>query len=215
MRRDHLAFLLGGLAFGILIGFALFKAVATRPGAVTSESSSEIPAPAGPAAPTQTLGEAPAGGEGAAGGGGAPMMAEINALKERVKANPADAEAWTRLGSLYQQAGMAEQAVEFYERAVAIRPDDAALLNELGICYQAARRLEPALASFQKAQKADPQSWEAIYNSIITEAALKRFDAARTDLARLRKLKPDAPSLDQLEAAVSQVEKESGASPPP
>src|ERR1700752_4127343 len=126
MRRDHLAFLLGGLAFGILIGFALFKAVATRPGAAPEEASSEIPAPAGPAAPTQSLA--------ADGGGGAPMLAEINALKERVRANPSDAEAWVRLGSLYQQAGMAEQAVDFYERAVAIRPDDAALLNELGIC---------------------------------------------------------------------------------
>src|SRR4029079_527329 len=102
-------------------------------------------------------------------------LAEINALKERVQANPSDAEAWIRLGSLYQQGGMSEQAVQFYERAVAIRPDDAALLNELGICYQAARRLEPALASFQKAQKADPQSLEAIYNAIISAHPMKRF----------------------------------------
>jgi len=65
------------------------------------------------------------------------------------------------------------------------------------------------------AQKADPQSWEAIYNAIITEAAMKRFDAARADLARLRKLKPDAPSLDQLEAAVSRLEKDPEASPAP
>src|SRR5262245_424015 len=100
MKRDHLAFLLGGLAFGILIGFAFFKAVATRPGAAPVAETSEIPTPAGPAAPTQTLSEG-------AGGGGAPMLAEINALKERVQKDPKDAEAWTRLGGLYQQAGMA------------------------------------------------------------------------------------------------------------
>jgi Flp pilus assembly protein TadD len=210
MRRDHLAFLLGGLAFGILIGFGLFKAVAMRPSAATQESGSEIPTPAGPAAPTQTLGAAPAGE-----GGGAPMLAEIGALKERVRVDPADAEAWVRLGSLYQQAGMAEQAVEFYERAVALRPGDAALLNELGICYQAAHQLERALATFERAQKADPASWEAIYNAVITEAALRRFDRARADLARLRRLKPDAPSLDQLEQAVLHVEREAGASPAP
>ena len=85
----------------------------------------------------------------------------------------------------------------------------------MGIAYQAARRLEPALASFQKAQKVDPQGWEAIYNAIITEAALRHFDAARADLARLRKLKPDAPGLNELEAAVSHAEKEPAAAPPP
>lgn len=210
MRRDHLAFLLGGLAFGILIGFGLFKAMATRPGAAPQEASSEIPTPAGPAAPTQSLAD-----PGAGGGGGAPMLAEINALKERVQANPKDVEAWIRLGSLYQQAGMAEQAVEFYERAVALRPNDAALLNELGICYQAAHKLEQSLAAFEKAQRVDPSSWEAIYNAIITETAMDRFDKARADLARLRRLKPDAPSLEELERAVSRVENERKASPSP
>jgi len=207
MRRDHLAFLLGGLAIVIHIGFALFKAVATRPGTASAAETSEIPAPAGPAAPTQSL------SEGA--GGGAPMLAEINALKERVQKDPADIEAWVRLGSLYQQAGMPEQAVAFFERAVALRPTDAGLLNELGICYQAAHKLEPALSAFERAQRADPTSWEAIYNAVITEAALRRFDKARADLARLRKLKPDAPSLDQLEAAVLHVEQQPEASPAP
>ena len=209
MRRDHLAFLLGGLAFGILIGFAFSRAVATRPGSATETASAEIPSPAGPSAPTQM-------GTGSGGAGsGAPMLAEINALKERVQEDPSDAAAWTRLAGIYQQAGMAEQAAEFYERAVALRPDDAALLNELGICYQSARKLEPALSAFERAQKADPAGWEAIYNAIITKAALQRFPEARADLARLRRQKPDAPGLDQLEQAVLHVEKEAQSPPRP
>ena len=212
MRRDHLAFLLGGLAFGILIGFAFFKVLASRPGAATEEAAAPIPSPAGPAAPTQMGGGV---GAGAGSDGGAPLLAEINALKERVGRDPKDAAAWTRLGGLYQQAGMPEPAAEFYERAVALRPGDAALLNELGICYQAARKLEPALDAFRRAERADPKGWEAIYNAIITQAALRRFAEARADLARLRKLKPDAPSLDQLEQAVLHVEREAQASPGP
>jgi Flp pilus assembly protein TadD len=210
MRRDHLAFLLGGLAFGILIGFAFFRVLGTRPGTAPEQASAEIPQPAGPAAPTQM-----GGGARASRDGGAPMLEEINALKERVRLDPGDAAAWTRLGGLYQQAGMPEPAAEFYERAVALRPGDAALLNELGICYQAARKLDPALEAFRRAEKADPSSWEAIYNAVITQAALKRFKEARDDLARLRKLKPDAPSLDQLEQAVLHVEREAQAPPVP
>ena len=210
MRRDHLAFLLGGLAFGILIGFAFFRALDTRPGNAPEQASAEIPSPAGPAAPTQM-----GGGAGSGRDGGAPMLEEINALKERVSRDPGDAAAWTRLGGHYQQAGMPEPAAEFYERAVALRPGDAALLNELGICYQGARKLEPALEAFRRAEKADPAGWEAIYNAVITQAALKRFQEAHADLARLRKLRPDAPSLDQLEQAVLHVEREARVSPAP
>src|SRR5262245_51893095 len=135
MRRDHVAFLVVGLAFGILIGFAFFRAVATRPGAVAEQAPTEIPSPAGPAAPTQM-----GGGAGGSSDGGAPMLAEINALKERVRRDPEDAAAWTRLAGLYQQAGMPEPAAEFYERAVAMKPGGGGRLNEPGNYNQVAWR---------------------------------------------------------------------------
>ena len=141
------------------------------------------------------------------------MMAEINALKERVQKDPKDVEAWARLGGIYQQAQMYEQAAGYFEKAAVLAPADAGVLNELGICYQALRRLDDALAAFVRAQKANPASWEAIFNAVITEAAMRRFDAARADLARLRALKPDAPSLDELEKAVASLEKEPAEAP--
>ena len=106
-----MAFLFGGLAFGFLLGFGLFRSIETRPGQIaTPAASSEIPSPMGPAAPTQTP------------GGAAPMIAEINALKERVQSNPKDAQAWTRLANLYQDAGMFQPAIEFYQRAIELAP---------------------------------------------------------------------------------------------
>ena len=48
------------------------------------------------------------------------MLAEINALKERVQRDPKDIEAWARLANLYQDSGMFEPAIAFYQRALEI-----------------------------------------------------------------------------------------------
>lgn len=201
MKRDHAAFLLGGLAFGFLLGFGLFRAIDTRPGrAATEATSDEIPSPMGPAAPTQT------------GGGGAPMMAEINALKERVQKDPKDAQAWTRLANLYQDAGMFEPAIEFYRRAIEIVPNDASLLTDLAICYQELKQLDKALEFLDRAQKADPTNWQSLYNIVVVAGlGMGRFDRADAALARLEQIRPDAPKLSELRQA---LEKARSVAPP-
>lgn len=193
-----MAFLIGGLAFGFLLGFGLFRAIETRPGrAVPQESAAEIPSPAGPAAPTQTEG---------GGGGGAPMMAEINALKERLQKDPKDAQAWTRLANLYQDAGMFEPAIEFYKRAIDLTPNDANLLTDLGICYQELKQFDQALASLERAQKADPANWQSLYNIVVVAGLeMRKFDQADAALARLEKIRPDAPKLGELREALAKA----------
>jgi Tfp pilus assembly protein PilF len=197
LKKDHLAFLLGGLAFGFLLGFGLFRAIDTRPGrpAAASTDTADIPSPAGPVAPTQTVG-----------GGGAPMMAEINALKERVQKNPKDVEAWTRLANLFQDAAMYEQAIEFYQRALAIEPANASLLTDQGICYQELKQYDKALAALEQAQTVDPSNWQSLYNIVVVAGIyMRRFDRAEAALARLEKIRPDAPNLAQLREALAQA----------
>ena len=120
MKRENFAFLIAGLAFGFLVGFGVFKSVAMRPVPKDDAAAPTIPSVAGPAAPTSSMGGAPA-----ASGGGAPMMAELTALRERVTKDPKDIGAWTRLGNLFQDAGMYDRAVGMYARALELRPTDA------------------------------------------------------------------------------------------
>jgi hypothetical protein len=205
LRKDHLAFLFAGLAFGFLLGFGLFKAIETRPSAAESGTPAGIPSPAGPAAPNAAMGGTPQAGGGApqAGGGGAPMMAEINALKERVTTNPSDADAWTRLGNIYHDAGMFDQAVQFYQRAAEIRPNDASVLTDAGICYQQLRQNDKALDMFERAQKADPSNWQSLYNTVVVAGLeMGLFDKADAALARLQQIRPDAPKLADLKQAL-------------
>jgi Tetratricopeptide repeat len=218
MRRDHLAFLLGGLAFGVLIGFGLFETVANRPGAQVVPERGGVPSVAGPGSPTDVTGSGPAatmGGGGAAPGGapaggppagGAPMLAELNALKERVQKDPKDFESWTRLGNLYQDAGMFQPAIGFYEKASALRPGDAGVLTDTGICYQQLNQLDKALDLFERAHKADPLNWQSLYNTVVVAGIdMGRYDKADEAFAKLKQVKPDAPNLDALRAALDRA----------
>ena len=199
MKKDHLAFLIAGIAFGFLLGFGLFRAIASRPGQEggTVASQDEIPSPAGPSAPTQTVGD----------GSGAPMMAEINALKERVQKDPSDVQAWTRLANLFQDAGMYAPAIEIYQRAIKLKPNDANLLTDVGICYQETKQFDLALDHLERAQKADPSNWQSLYNIVVVAGLqLKKFDQAHAALAKLQQIRPDAPNLAQLRDALAQAQ---------
>jgi Tfp pilus assembly protein PilF len=151
----------------------------------------------GPAAATQTAG---------AGGGGAPMMAEINSLKERVQKDPKDVQAWSRLANIYQDAGMFEQAIQFYQRAVDLAPTNANVLTDLGICYQEIKQFDKALDLLERAQKADPANWQSLYNIVVVAGLeMHRFDRADAAMARLQEIRPDAPNLSQLKDALNKA----------
>ena len=202
MKKDHLAFLIAGLAFGFLLGFGLFRAIDARPGRPNEAADSgEVPGPMGPAAATQT---APGGGGGA--GGGAPMMAEINALKERLQKDPKDAAAWTRMGNIYQDAQMFDQAIDFYQHALKLTPQNADALTDLGFCYQELKQFDKALDALERAQKADPSNWQSLYNiAVVAGLHMGQFDKADAALTRLQQVHPDAPNLAELRDAVQKA----------
>ena len=201
MKRDQLAFLFGGLAFGFLLGFGLFRAIDTRPGLTAGPAvAEEIPSPKGPAAPMGS------GTPPAQAGGGAPMMAEINALKERVQSDPNDVQAWTRLANLYQDSGMFEPAIEFYRRAIDLQSGNPNLLTDIGICYQQLRQFDSALEWLEQAQKIDPSHWQSLYNIVVVAGLdLRRFDRADAAMARLQQIRPDAPNLAALQEALGKA----------
>jgi Tfp pilus assembly protein PilF len=136
------------------------------------------------------------------------MMREINALKTALQTAPDNLAAWVRLGNIYHDASMFDQAVGFYEKAVALAPGDVNVITDLGVCLQEMGRFEEAVARFREAQAADPSHWQSLYNLVVVEGlALGRFDAAEASLARLEKTRPDAPRLAELRASLEEARK--------
>lgn len=202
LKKEQFAFLAGGLVLGIALGFGGYHAWFARPGTAAPSDREESTSPMGPSvmggAAPMSIPQAPA----PAAGGGAPMAQVLNALKKRLQDNPKDLDAAMQLAHLHHDAGMWQQAIPFYERALEIQPGNPDVLTDLGICHQELREFDKALELFAKASTADALHWQSLYNTVVVSLQIQDVARAKEALARLEKVNPQAPNLASLRSTV-------------
>ena len=197
MKKEQFFFLVGGFAFGVLVGFGLFRVYQDRPRLDEAGSAEQMmQAPAGPRAPGQ--GSAPQGG------GAAPMVGEINELKRRLEADPKDVQAATALGGMYYQVGMWDQAQQFYDIALSLDRDDPDVLTDSGNVHRELGRHDLALDSFRRAHELDPTHWQSLFNTVVVAAFdLKQLELADAAMAKLDQFDPTPAQLPALKQALA------------
>jgi Flp pilus assembly protein TadD len=202
MTRDNIVFTTCGFLLGLVIGGLLI-------GPRMTKYLHKDDGPAAVAAATQPAADGGAAGAAMAqapqGGGAGAMEAvrkQLADLKATVEREPNNADALVQLGNMYMDAAKFQQAVEYYERALAIR-DDPAVRTDLGICYKQAGQLEKSVQAFRKAAAGAPDQWQAMFNEAIVLGELKRFDEARAVAAKLAQLRPSDPQIQKLNQALA------------
>ena len=103
----------------------------------------------------------------------------ITAATGRTEKEPANFEAWIELGNAYYDADMPQQAIDAYNRSLAIKPDNTDVLNDQGAMFRQAGDFSQALKNFEKAFTVDPNNLESLYNMGYVNA----FDLNRIELA--------------------------------
>jgi hypothetical protein len=93
--------------------------------------------------------------------GRAGMLAK---LEERVRSNPNDTEAWIQIGHINFDNQQHEQAIEAYERALALEPNNAPVLTDLGVMYRRTKKPREAIKRFDQAIAADPKLEQPRFN---------------------------------------------------
>jgi Flp pilus assembly protein TadD len=192
MSRDHVVYTICGFLLGLVIGtFAL------GPKLAQSKLAGAAPAAAEPSAtPVQAAAAPPAQGS--------PMGAvlqQIATLKQTIEKDPKNVEALTQLGTMYMEAGKFPQAIDYFQRALAVR-DDPNVRTDLGICYRNNNEPEKSLAEFRRIVQQQPDQWQALFNEVILLAEMKRTDEAKAELAKLQALRPNDPDVARLAASV-------------
>lgn len=86
-----------------------------------------------------------------------------DALQKTVK-EPVNPDAWIELGNAYYDSDKYVQAIDAYNRALALKPDNADVLNDQGAMYRQAGEISEAIANFEKALAIEPYNLESLYN---------------------------------------------------
>ena len=105
-------------------------------------------------------------------------------LRRAVDLDPALWRAWNGIGMLHDRAGRWDQAVEAYDRALALNADSAMLYNNRGFSHLLRRAPEAAIADFDRALQLVPQLEAARENLRLAFAWTGQYERALLGVSR-------------------------------
>ena len=109
----------------------------------------------------------------------------LEALMAKVRQNPDDVASWIQLGHVNFDRNAVPEAIEAYEKALALAPNNAEVRTDLGIMYRRANRPEDAVREFDRAIAIKPQLENPYFNKGIVllhdlddrDGAIRAWDA--------------------------------------
>ena len=199
MSRDNIVYTACGFLLGLVIGSFLLGPKLAR---------SKLAGPDQIADQTQSVSTTSAAPESAAGApAGGPMeqvRQRLEMLKKQVEQNPNDFDALVQLGNMYMDVSKFPQAIDYFNRALAVR-EEPSVRTDLGICYKQSGQMQQARDAFRKVASEQPDQWQAIYNLAIVDGEMKDYTDARAQLAKLKQMRPGDPEVAKLEQALAAV----------
>ncbi len=193
MKREALVFLVSGTCFGLIIGWVLGSQRAPDGQAV-------VPAAAQPA-PTESATAVPPPPP--------PDQARVEELMAVAERDPSDAAARATLGDLFFDAERFQDAIAWYEAALALDAQDVNVSTDLGVSYYYTNQPDRALDQFTHSLEVDPEHIKTMLNMGIVRAFGKQDLAGAADAwEQVIRLAPDSPegraarqALDSLRSA--------------
>ncbi len=197
MKSESLVFAVAGMCFGVILGWV-----------IASQQPREAAAPA----------PAPAAAEAAAERQPPPLdEARVQELTATVTSEPRNAEAHAQLGNTYFDAERWNDAIQWYERSLAIDPGDPNVSTDLGVSYYYTNRTDEALKQFERSLQIDPKHTKTLLNKgIVLAFGRQDLAAAAEEWKKVVTLAPDSPEGQAARRAlegVAAAHQEGGATP--
>ena len=134
-------------------------------------------------------------GEKAETGRAADPPRELDAYRDRFRANPGDADAALQYGKALRIAGQRSQAVAVLEQATIAHPSNKALLAGYGRALADNGNFQQAYDVLSRAHSPDDPDWRILSAQGTALDQLGRHDEARQYYASALKIAPDEPSV--------------------
>jgi cytochrome c-type biogenesis protein CcmH/NrfG len=177
MKVESILFAIGGMLFGVIVGWIIG---AQQPGRPAARTETAQPAPVQqPVAQGQTP---PALDEG-----------RVQALQTIVTSDPKNAEARIQLANTYFDAERYQDAIKWYEEALTLDPKNVNASTDLGVSYYYSNQPDRALKQFDHSLAIDPKHTKTLLNQGIVRAFGKQdLDGATASWRKVVEIAPDS-----------------------
>ena len=172
-----MVFLVSGTCFGLIIGWVL--------GSQQVPDGQAAVLAAVPPAPTESAASVPSPRP--------PDQARVEELMAVAERDPSDAAARATLGDLFFDAERFQDAIAWYEAALALDGKDVNVSTDLGVSYYYTNQPDRALDQFAHSLEVDPEHIKTMLNMGIVRAFGKQDLAGAADAwERVIRLAPDS-----------------------
>jgi tetratricopeptide (TPR) repeat protein len=189
MKTDAVAYGIAGILFGLIAGWI----IGSQYESARRQPLSAATAAAAPAAPQA---QAP------------PPLddAKVTAFRSAAEREPKNAAPRAQLGDLYFGSERFDEAVKWYEQAVALTPNDVRVNSQLAMAYYYTNQTDRALQQLERATKVDPKHAETWLNLGFVRAFGKQdLNGAEQAWQQVIKLAPDAPEGQAAKRAIDSL----------
>lgn len=190
MRRDLVLTALIFAAIGFMGGYVYFRETAGSP----------MQPPVRPASPAATQSQDLPEGH-------PPLdvSERWRELEARATSNPDDPQAALDLANLLYDMQNWEEAVTWYERALALQPKNTNARTDMATAYFNLNRYEEAIAAYKRALETEPDKPQALYGlALALLHGQQDRDGARRAFEQLRRTNPNFPGVALLEETLGQ-----------
>jgi cytochrome c-type biogenesis protein CcmH/NrfG len=131
---------------------------------------------------------------------------EIPLLQDLVRKDPKNIGAWIRLGNNLMDLNRFSEAVEAYQKALALDPKNVDVRVDMGTCYRNIGKPEKAVEEYRKAIALDPNHVNAHRNlGIVLAFNIGDKKQAAKELEEYLRLAPNAPDADQMRREIARL----------
>jgi tetratricopeptide (TPR) repeat protein len=132
--------------------------------------------------------------------------AKVTAFRSAAEREPKNAAPRAQLGDLYFGSERFDEAVKWYEQAVALTPNDVRVNSQLAMAYYYTNQTDRALQQLERATKVDPKHAETWLNLGFVRAFGKQdLNGAEQAWQQVIKLAPDAPEGQAAKRAIDSL----------
>jgi len=172
------------LLLGVALGYLFRGSASSMPQSATAPQSTSVPNTQAQAA----------------------LQQSVVPLLEAVNRNPADYDAFVKLGDLYYDGQHFPNAIQYYERALVIHPENPDVRTDLGTAYWYIGNADKALAEMEISLKYKPGHPQTLFNlGWVKWQGKADAKGAVAAWQNLLKTNPDYPQKQQVEQYIAKA----------